>query len=149
MSVHFRTALRLCTKSGMRLLSYATRHTSVVSSYYGELTAIEHIMRCSIHGVFKSRDLSRIVNPYCRYANDIMIEVATKRFLEGMNCSEILTESGSGISESRLRNLSNMALGIFTTIQEESSSRIRGSRQSYKISDGRYDGFRILHDRCS
>ncbi len=83
MSVHFRTALRLCTKSGMILLSYTTRHRSVVSSYYGEFTAIDHIMRCSIHGVIRGGDFSRLVSPYCRYANDIMIEEATKRFLEG------------------------------------------------------------------
>jgi hypothetical protein len=131
MNVHFRTALRSCPKCGMRLLSYTTRHRSVVSSYYGEFTAIEHIMRCSIHGVFRSGVLSRILSPYCRYANDIMIEAATKRFLDGRNCSEISTGSVSGISESQVRNLSNMVLGIFITIYEESSSRLRGSMQSY------------------
>jgi hypothetical protein len=130
MNLHFRTSLKECPYCGSMLVPYTTRHRSVVSSYYGEFTAIEHIMRCSIHGVLRSEDLSRIVSPYCRYANDIMIEAATKRFIDGRSCSEISMESGTGISESQVRNLSNMALGIFITIHEELSSILRYSMQS-------------------
>ena len=112
----------------------------MISAEYGRFTAIKHIMRCSIHGIFRSEALPNIVSPYCTYANDIMIEAAMKRFIDGRSCSEISLESGTGISERQARNLSNMALDIFVAKHQESSSILRDSMKSYVLQiDGTTD----------
>lgn len=140
MNVHFRTALRACPTCGMMLISHTTRHRSVISAYYGEFTAIEHIMKCSIHGIFRSEALPNIVRPYCTYANDLMLDSAMKRFIDGRSCSEISLNLNNGISERHVRNISNLALDIFMTIHEGASRKLRESMSSYILQiDGTTD----------
>ncbi len=140
MKLHFRTKLKECPYCGSTLVPYTTRHRTVISSYYGEFIAIEHIMKCDTHGIFRSEELQNIVSPYCTYANDIMIDSAMKRFIDGKSCSEISMESGTGISESQVRKLSNMALGILVKIHEEATPKLKESMHSYILQiDGTTD----------
>ncbi|MGC8563154.1 MAG: hypothetical protein ACP5NO_08215 [Thermoplasmata archaeon] len=56
-------------------------------------------------------------------SNDVMMDAAVKRFVDGMSCSDI--SRSIGISESHARNLSNMALDIFSIIHQESAEKLR------------------------
>lgn len=69
--------------------------------------------------VFGSERVKLMVNPNCIYANDMMIEASMDRFVHGRSCSEISEQHGMrGISESHARNVTNMALGICSSIHE-------------------------------
>lgn len=130
MRIYFRTDVKKCPSCGLPLIAYKTEHRTVRSTSYGEFTAIHHIMHCRNHpGVlYKSERLLSIVSPYCTYSNDVMIDAAVKRFIDGMSCSDI--SRSTGISESHARNLSNMALDIFSMIHQESAEKLRESMHS-------------------
>ena len=140
MRVHYRTEMKECPYCHSPLFPYATRHRSVISAEYGKFEAVEHVMGCIEHGIFRSDSLSAIVSPHCRYANDVMTESAVKRFIDGRSCSEIASEFGTGISERHVRNLSNMALDIFRDIHNSASARLREAVGSYVLQiDGTVD----------
>ena len=79
--------------------------------------------------LFRSDALDSIVSPYCTYSNDAMIDAAMKRFVDGMGCSEIFRSIG--ISESHARNISNLAMDIFSMIHDENTGRLRESMHSW------------------
>ncbi|MCL5963483.1 MAG: hypothetical protein M1411_03870, partial [Candidatus Thermoplasmatota archaeon] len=114
----------------------------VKSLTYGEFTAVEHIMYCKLHPskLYRSEALSSLIGPYYKYANDVMLESAMKRFIEGRSCSEISGAMGIGISESHVRKLSNMALKIFGMIHEENTEKISSAMENYILQiDGTVD----------
>ncbi|EQD64270.1 hypothetical protein B2A_02089, partial [mine drainage metagenome] len=103
--------------------------------------------------LFRSEALDKMIEPYCRYANDIMIDVAMKRFIDGRSCGEISKESVYSISERQARNLSNMALEIMGTIHDESFQVLRNALSSYILQiDGTVDGdfamIVVVRDLC-
>lgn len=44
--------------------------------------------------LLRSEALGEMIEPYCTYANYIMLDVAMKRFIDGRSCGEIFRESG-------------------------------------------------------
>ncbi len=110
-----------------------------VKTVHGEFTAIHGIMTCPVDGKrFRSGGLDLIIPPGCTYANDIMIEAASKRFLSGWSGSEI--SSSLGVSGSHARSLSNTALDIFHKIHEENVPKLGESMNSWILQiDGTTD----------
>ena len=145
-----------------KLKAYKTEERHIISIDLGSFTAVHRLMRgrkCS--RIFRSDDLDNKIKPYCTYANDIMVDAAMKRFLDGRSCSEI--SSGMGISEGQARNLSKMALDIMQTIHEEGLPMLRSAIGSYILQiDGTTDsefamivvvrdaesGFTLHAERC-
>ncbi|EQD57337.1 hypothetical protein B1B_08860, partial [mine drainage metagenome] len=129
----FRYPSPVCPECNTRLLAYRTERRTVRSYVMGEFTAIHKLMKCRIHGtVFRSDRLESLIEPYCTYANDVMIEAAMKRFIDGRSCSEIsLQHNMGGISESHARHMTNMALDISTQIHEKSYPKLRSAINSY------------------
>ena len=141
MNVHFKTELKSCPVCSSTLTPYATMRRTVVSQEYGRFTAIVHLMKCpEDNKIFRPGSLNRIVNPYCTYANDVMVDAAVKRFIDGRSCSEISSSFDNGISERHVRSVSNMALSIFGEIHEESIPKLRESMHSWILQiDGTTD----------
>ncbi len=110
-----------------------------VKTLNGEFTALHRIMISPVEKTrFRSGKLDLIIPPGCTYANDIMIETAMRRFLEGRSSSEI--SSAIGVSEGHARKLSNQALEIFREIQEENVPKLREHMKSYILQiDGTTD----------
>ena len=142
MRITFRTVLKRCPDCNKTLKAHRTETRHIISLDSGIFTAVHHIRRCrKCNKLFRSEALDRMIEPYCTYANDIMIDIATKRFIDGRSCSEISRESGYGISERQARNLSNMALDIMGTIHDESFQVLRNALSSYILQiDGTVDG---------
>jgi hypothetical protein len=142
MKIVFRTILRRCPDCNKTLKAHITETRHIISIDNGIFTAMHRIRRCrKCNKIFRSEALDRIIEPYCTYANDIMIDVAMKRFIDGRSCGEISRESGYGISERQARNLSNMALEIMGTIHDESFQILRNALSSYILQiDGTVDG---------
>ena len=154
--VVFRTDKTICPQCHSRLVSYRTQRRTIRSLDMGEFTAIHKIMRCRIHGtVFRSERLKSIINPHCIYANDIMIEASMDRFVYGRSCSEISEQNGMrGISESHARNVTNMALGIFSRIHEENIPKLKAAMHSYILqvdgtTDSNFDMIVVVRDPLS
>ncbi|MCL5786526.1 MAG: hypothetical protein M1151_07690 [Candidatus Thermoplasmatota archaeon] len=127
-----------CPDCHSRLRVYRT-DSRPVKTVHGEFTAIHRIMTCPVDGKrFRSGGLDLIIPPGCTYANDIMIEAATKRFLSGWSSSEI--SSSLGVSGSHARSLCNTALDIFHKIHEESIPKLKERMKSYILQiDGTTD----------
>ena len=142
MRIVFRTILKRCPDCNKALKAHITEIRHIISLEHGIFTAVHRIRRCrKCMKLFRSEALDRMIEPYCTYANDIMIDVATKRFIDGRSCGEISRESGYGISERQARNLSNMALDIMGTIHDESFQALRNALSSYILQiDGTVDG---------
>ncbi len=70
-----------------------------------------------------------IIPPKCTYSNDVMVEGAIKRFIEGRSSSEI--SSLMGVSEGHARKLTNQALEIFSEIHEDNVSKLCRNMDSY------------------
>ncbi len=139
----FTSSIKKCPICGEKPRSYKTVKRIVRSVNFGTFIASEKILQCN-NGheriIFRSETLASIIAPYCKYANDVMIESADKRFIEGKSCSEIATMLGIGMSERQVANLSNMALEIFAKIHEENSDKIRNAMNSYILQiDGTVD----------
>ena len=129
MIVTFTSPLPSCPECGRRLVVYKTV-TKRVKTTNGKFIVLHCIMTCRYHKkLFKSDALDSIVSPYCTYSNDVMIDAAIKRFVDGMSCSEI--SRSIGISESHARNISNMALDIISIIHYESAEKLRESMKSW------------------
>ncbi len=125
----FTSPLSSCPECGRRLVVYKTA-TRKVRTINGEFTAVHRIMTCRFHRrQFRSETLNSIVSPCCTYSNDVMIDAAIKRFIDGMSCSDI--SRSIGISESHAGNLSNMALDIISTMHYESAEKLRESMKSW------------------
>ena len=117
MRIVFRTDKKRCPDCNKTLKSHRTETRHIISIDNGIFTAVHRIRKCSKCGkLFRSESLDKMIEPYCTYANDIMIDVAMKRFIDGRSCGEISRESTYGISERQARNLSNMALDIMGKI---------------------------------
>ena len=108
MRIVFRTEKKECPDCNKILKSHRTETRHIISIDNGIFTAVHRIRKCRKCGkLFRSESLDRMIEPYCTYANDIMIDVAMKRFIDGRSCGEISRESSYGISERQARNLSN------------------------------------------
>lgn len=84
--------------------------------------------------VSRSSKLESIAYPYCTYANEIMVKTAMDRFVYGKSCSIIsLQENICWISESNVRNITDMTLGIFSRIHGESYKKIKNHINSYAL----------------
>ena len=87
---------------------------------------------------FRSEKLDLMIPPKCTYSNEVMVEGAKKRFLEGRSGSEMF--SSLDISEGHARKLSNQALEIFSRIHEESVPKLKEQMESYILQiDGTAD----------
>ncbi|MGC8699125.1 MAG: hypothetical protein ACP5RE_02995 [Candidatus Acidifodinimicrobium sp.] len=86
MILTFTSPLSSCPECGRRLVVYKTA-TRRVRTIGGEFIAVHRMMTCRFHGkIFRSEALDSIVSPYCTYSNDVMIDAAVKRFIDGMSC---------------------------------------------------------------
>ena len=109
----------------------------MVKSMQGEFTAVHRIRICPVEGmIFRSDVLDEIISKKCTYANDIMIDAAMKRFLDGKSRSEIGGEMCNGISSRQVRNLGNQALEIFSRIHEDGVPRLHEGMKSYILQIG-------------
>ena len=87
---------------------------------------------------FRSDELDKIVPPRCTYANDIMVESAMERFIDGRRSSEI--SASLGASEGHVRKLSNQGLALFGKIHEKHVPELRKYIKSYVLQlDGTTD----------
>ncbi len=128
-------------------MPYATRRRILLHEY-GDFTAVVHVMKCMDrkHGAFRPDSPNLLVPPHCTYANDVMVESAMSRFIDGRSCSEISGMLGNGISERHVRNRGNQALGIFREMHEENVPKLRNHMKSYILQiDGTTDsGFSMI-----
>ncbi|MEM4089966.1 MAG: hypothetical protein QXQ46_04325 [Thermoplasmatales archaeon] len=70
---------------------YRTDERSI-KSVNGELIAIHRIMICPVDKkIFRSEELDLMIPPKCIYVNDVMIESAIQRFINGRSSSEIFS----------------------------------------------------------
>lgn len=101
--------------------------------------ALHRIMICpDERRKIRSEQLDRIISPKCTYSNNIMIESANKRFLEGRSSSEI--SSSLDISGRDARKLTNRALEIFSRIHEDNVPKLKEHMESYILQiDGATD----------
>ena len=139
MRIVYKTDLGRCPDCHKKLKAYKTEERHIISIDLGSFMAVHRLMRCrKCRRIFRTDKLDNMIKPYCTYANDIMVDAAMKRFLDGRSCAEI--SAVTGISETQARNLSNMALDIMKTIHEESISRLRNAMPSYVLQiDGTVD----------
>ena len=80
------------------------------------------------------------MSPHCTYANQVMLESATRRYIDGRSSSEIALGMNNGISERHVRRLSNMALDIFPVIHSSNADKLRSCLKSYILQiDGTTD----------
>lgn len=106
MRIAFRTVMKRCPDCNKTLKTYRTEIRHLISLVHGIFSAVHCIGRCrKCMKLFKSEAPDRMIEPYCTYRKDIMIDVATNRFIDGSSCGEISRESGFGISERQARNL--------------------------------------------
>lgn len=131
----FRTELTICLERGSHLVVYKTNSTKIKLSDAGECIAVHRIMKCSKAGtLYRSRKLESIAYLYCISANDVMVKTATDRLMFWKSRPEIsLWENMCGISESYVRNITDMALGIFFRIRKEGYKKIRNYINSYVL----------------
>ncbi len=159
----FKTMVKVCPLCRSGLHTYKTERRTV-KSVNGSFVAVHKIMKCRNHETrFKSELLHSIIEPYCTYANTVMIEGSMRRFIDGRSGEEIAVEMNNGISGRHVRRLSNTALDIFPVIHAENSHKIRSAIKSYILQiDGTTDsefamivvvrdlisGFILLVKRC-
>ena len=97
-------------------------------------TAVHRPMICRHdRTTFKSERICEIVSPHCTYANEVMLESAIRRCIDGRSSSEITMDMHNGISERHVRNLSNMALDIFPEIHENNIEKLKNVMNSYVL----------------
>ena len=140
MEISFSPGFTTCPKCGSRLVLYKTERRVVKSVDYG-FTAVHRPMICRHDGtIFRSERISGIVSPHCTYANQVMLESATRRYIDGRSSSEIALGMNNGISERHVRRLSNMALDIFPVIHSSNADKLRSCLKSYILQiDGTTD----------
>ena len=116
MEISFSPGFTTCPKCGSRLVLYKTERRVVKSVDY-RFIAVHCPMICRHDKiVFRSKRICEIVSPHCTYANQVMLESATRRYIDGRSSSEIALGMNNGISERHVRRLSNMELDIFPVI---------------------------------
>jgi hypothetical protein len=127
-----------CPQCNSRLKSYRLDRRKVKCAD-GEFTALHRIMICPEERIkFRSERLDLIIPPGCTYSNDVMVEGAIKRYIEGRSSSEI--SSLMGVSEGHARKLTNQALEIFSEIHEDNVSKLYRNMNSYILQiDGTTD----------
>ena len=119
MEISFSPRFTTCPKCGSILVLYKTERSVVKSvDYSSPLSTAPMIFRRD-KIVFRSERICEIVSPHCTYANKVMLESATRRYLDRRSSSEIALGMNIGISERHVRNLENMALDIFPKINEK------------------------------
>ena len=140
MEIIFSPGFTTCPECGSRLVLYKTEIRVVKSVDYG-FTAVHRPMICRHDKiVFRSERISGIVSPHCTYANDVMLESATRRYIDGRSSSEIALDMHNGISERHVRRLSNTALDIFPVIHSRNADKLRSSIKAYILQiDGTTD----------
>ena len=140
MEISFSPGFTTCPKCGSKLVLYKTERRGVKSVDY-RFTAVHRPKICRHDGtVFRSERISEIVSPHCTYANEVMLESATRRYIEGRSSSEIASGMNNGISERHVRNLSSMALDIFPKIHEDKMEKLKSAVHSYILQiDGTTD----------
>ena len=162
MRIVYRTHLVRCPDCDSKLKAYRTRTRRVISVEYGLFEAVHRIRKCGkCNRLFRSDALDDLIGPYCTYSNDVMVDAAMKRFIDGRSCPEITPFTG--ISERQARNLSNMALDIMTDIHVERLPELRKAVSSCILQiDGTVDsdfalivvvrdaksGFTLYSERC-
>ncbi len=129
---------KYCPNCHTNLRVYRTGRRHVITTN-GEFIAIHRIKICPVDGrIFRSADLDEIVPPGCIYANDIMVESAVMRFIDGRSSSEI--SSSLGASEGHVRKLSNQGLDIFSENHEKHVPDLKEHIKSYVLQiDGTTD----------
>ena len=131
MEIIFSPGFTTCPECGSRLVLYKTERRVVKSVDYG-FTAVHRPMICRHDGtIFRLERICEIVSPHCAYANDVMLESATRRYIDGRSSSEIALDMHNGISERHVRRLSNTALDIFPVIHSRNADKLRSSIKSY------------------
>ena len=131
MEISFSSGFTTCPKCGNRLVLCKTERRNVKSVDYS-FTAVHRPMICRHDKiVFRSERICEIVSPHCTYANDVMLESATRRYIEERSSSEIALGMHNGISERHVRRLSNTALDIFPVIHFRNADKLRSCLKSY------------------
>ena len=140
MEITFSPGFTTCPKCGSRLVLYKTERRIVKSVGY-RFTAVHRPMTCRHDGtIFRSERICEIVSPHCTYANEVMLESATRRYIDGKSSSEIAMDMHNGISERHVRNLDNMALDIFPEIHEKNIEKLKQVMHPYVLQiDGTTD----------
>ena len=117
-----------------------TERRNVKSVDYS-FTAVHRPMICRHDKiVFRSKRICEIVSPHCTYTNEVMLESAIRRCIDGRSSSEIALGMHNGISERHVRRLSNMALDIFPKIHEDNTEQLKQVMQPYILQiDGTTD----------
>jgi len=154
MKLHFKTDLKRCPKCGSKLTCRKTYRRTVKSHGFGIFEAVVHVKRCDMHGFFGPEHLSDIVDRYCTYSNDIMVETGMRRFIDGRSSSEISVELDNGISERHVRNLSNMAGEIFGKIHKKNVPKLKAAMNTYVLqidgtTDSEFDMIIAVRDAVS
>ena len=151
-SVIFSYPSGYCPDCHSRLKVYSLSRRNV-KSVQGQFTAVHRIKICpNDRTTFRSGILDGIISRGCTYANDIMIEAAMQRFLQGRSSSEI--SSTLGISASHARCLSNSALDIFQEIHGQSGDILKAHMKSYILqidgtTDSEYSMIVVVKDSVS
>ena len=92
-----------CPECHSHLKAYRLNRRTVKTGN-GTYTAEHRIMICPVEGTrYRSMELDLMIPPKCTYANDIMVESAMERFINGKSSSEM--PSLFGLSESHARKL--------------------------------------------
>ena len=91
----FKTMVKVCPLCRSSLYTYKTERRTV-KSVNGSFVAVHKIMKCRNHETrFKSELLHSIIEPYCTYANTVMLEGSMRRFIDGRSGEEIAVEMNS------------------------------------------------------
>ncbi len=131
MKRHFKTSLKKSLSSSLDLQPYRTYERAVRSVEHSKFTAVHHEMHCPEHGKFRVEGLVNIVARGCTYVNDVMVEAAKLRFLNGRSSPEISGDLEVGISDRHVTNVSNLALSIFREIHADHEGAIGKRMSSY------------------
>lgn len=142
--LHFAPEPTHCPHCAARLRSYKNLSRTVQMAGGVSFVAVEHVKYCARghpRMLFRSDRLRSLVNPGCTYTNDVLVEAAQRRFLEGRSSREIAIEMNNGISERHVRRLSNTALDVLVTLHERQSPALRQAMGRWVLQiDGTVDG---------
>ena len=148
-TLRFEDPRKRCPLCSCRLMAYKTRRKLVRSKRLGTFLAREKVKYCAkghSRVGFPSEELAALVGKGCTYAFDVLVEVASERFLKGRSCREIAEASELGISERHARRLSNEALEVVAAVHEASSEKLTAAMGKWVLQiDGTVDGeFEII-----
>ena len=142
--LHFAPEPTHCPYCAARLRSYKNLSRTVQMAGGISFVAVEHVKYCARghpRMLFRSDRLRSLVNPGCTYTNDVLVEAAQRRFLEGRSSREIAIEMNNGISERHVRRLSNTALDVLVTLHERQGPALRQAMGRWVLQiDGTVDG---------